>query len=440
MNKIIYYFYYLLKVIKYKYPVNPLKIFKFLQESQYWTKDEIKSYQCEKINNLLKKVKNSSIYYQKSLSGINLPISSLDAFYNDISLITKEIIKKNSAQLKTTHHSSRYKRTTSGSSGDPLSVYISSMAEVYRKAGVMRFKSWWGIKPNDKSVLIWGFKNTNTKKPNFLGNIKRKLRNRYDINVFNLNKKTIYDFYKDIEEFKPSYIRGYKSAILQFAELLDNNGLIFKNFRFKVAIVTSEVLMESEREYIKNTLNCKVANEYGAVEAGLFAYECPHGSMHINEESVYIYTDKNNNIFVTELYNHSMPLINYKIDDVVNISDRQCSCGRTSRLINKIEGRLCDYVIKPDGSKISQYIFYYIIKELDDIGFRNSIIKYKIIQQQNCFIFNIIPDKGYKNAVKDYIRKRMYKEIGKTINIKFKIVDNIRREKGGKLRFFVREE
>jgi len=97
-------------------------------------------------------------------------------------------------------------------------------------------------------------------------------------------------------------------------------------------------------------------------------------------------------------------------------------------------------VICPDGTEKSQYIFYYIIKELDDIGLEKSIVKYKIIQNKFLFSILIIPDSNYCDEVENYIRKRLYEEIGCNIEIDLKIVDQIPFEKSGKLRFFKREQ
>ncbi|MBZ0183573.1 MAG: hypothetical protein K8F60_14035 [Melioribacteraceae bacterium] len=421
------------------YPVNPRKLFLGLIKSQYWDDDQYHSHQVEQLNRLLKSAKESSEFYENKFSNITLPINSIDDFFEKASTINKSEIIKNTDRISTCNYSTGFKHTTSGSSGDPLSLNISPLAEAYRKASVLRFQNWWGIKQTDKSVLIWGRKTTPHQNNTWLNKIKAQLRNRYDINVFELNERSIFTFFSDIEEMRPVYFRGYKSAIIHFAELMEKSKLKFHKTKLKVVIVTSEILLDTEREYLKKIYGCAVANEYGAAEAGLFAYECPNGSMHINEECVLISTNKNNELLVTELFNDFTPLIQYKIGDSIKISDEKCECGRTSRIIETIEGRSSDYVVKPDGTKLSQYIFYYIVKELDDIGFAESILKYKIVQKANKFSFYIVRGKRYKPEILDYISKRITQEIGNEIFVDFNIVDVIEREKSGKLRFFVRE-
>lgn len=439
MNKWLFKTYQYFKNRKYRYPLNLNNLLVFLLKSQYWNRDKIEELQLNQLNLLLRESKKYAAYYKNSLENIPQTLESLNLFNSKVPFLTKKDIIENINELKSDILQRNYKHTTSGSTGNPMSIEISGLAEVYRKAGVLRFHEWWGINPNDKSVLIWGVKKTKEEASSLFDYLKKALRNRYDINVFDLSPDSIFKFYTEIEKIRPKFIRGYKSALLQFAELLDRANLKFTNFEFKVAIVTSEVLMEDERMYIESILGCRVANEYGSAEAGLFAYECPSGSMHIFEEAVYINTNEQDEVFVTEYFNNNMPLIQYKNDDKVIISEKHCPCGRTSRVIESIEGRINDFILRADGGKISQYLFYYIVKELDDKGFENSILKYKIIQKFNVFLFYIVAGPNFDSKVEQYIRGRMINEIGAGIKITFIKVDKINREKSGKLRFFVRE-
>lgn len=417
-----------------QYPISPEKLLNSLNDSQYWTKEKMENYQLLQFNILLEKAKENTEYYNTLLRDVETPLSSIDEIKN-ISYLKKEVIKEH-PQTLITKIKGYVKGVTSGSTGNPLWVYTSNMARSYRLAGRMRFYKWWDLDVySDKSVLIWG-RIAQKKKFSF----RQLFRKRIDINVFSLNRESIFEYYKKIEAFKPKYIRGYKSAILLFAELMVERDLKFKKFNLKYAIVTSEVLFEDERKYIEKALGCKVINEYGAVESGLFGFECPEGSMHIFEEAVYSFTDNDGSFIVTELHNDKMPLINYAIGDKVVLSDKKCKCGRTLKVIEKIEGRLNDFVLKPDGTKLSQYLFYYIMKELDKIGFVNTVSKYLVIQDGLTFDIHIVPSPEYSIQVEEYIQKRIYEEIGNNIVINFHYSDELPREASGKLRFFIRKK
>lgn len=437
MHKFFFNIYQYFKFQKGRYPINPLTLLKELQKSQYWSREKIKEYQLEKINILIKTALSETSYYKDILNNKKIRFIDLNEFINDFPKLYKNNIIENDEKLKNYNSRNWVKHTTSGSTGLPMTIEVSGLASAYRIANVMRFKSWWGIESHDKSVLIWGRKKT--AKNSFILRFKTLFNNRLDINVFELNDKTISHYFKQIEDYNPKYIRGYKSAVISLVSLMEKHSLTFIKTKLKVVIVTSEVLFERERLYIERILNCKVANEYGASECGLFSYECPEGSMHLSEELIYLSTIENDVVIVTDIHNERMPLINYINNDKIYLSNDNCRCGRTSRVVKKIEGRVNDYVKCPDGTKKSQYIFYYIISELDEIGMKDSVRQYKVIQEKNKFIIEIVPGSNYNDSALDYIKRRILEEVGKEIEIDIIKVKEIKRDKSGKLRFFIRK-
>jgi len=426
---------------KKKYSISPLAIIHFLEKSQYLSRNQIERYQLEKIKFIINHAINYSTYYQdkfKTKQEIRILGDMIELPY-----LSKEIIRENAEDIFIKSDQKKYfTHTTSGSTGDPLVVFVDPLTQAFRIADFISRLGWWGIYPSDKNVLIWGKKDTNQVKR--IHPLKRIIKNIYQrnffINVFDLNSKTISDLYYEIRNFHPIYIRGYTSAVLQFAELLKNQRLEGSKLKIQHAIVTSEVLLDEQRKFIEEELKCNVINEYGAAETGLIAFECPLGKMHINEESLYIFSNEYRELIITDLNNVKMPIINYNIGDKVEISNEVCTCGRHLRVIKKIDGRIGDFIIKPNGEHLSQYTIYYIVKELDDLGFSRNIKKYKLIQKGTNFDFIFVKDIAYHDGVKSYIAEKLYSEIGKNININFHSVEKIPRDTSGKIRFFVRQE
>jgi phenylacetate-CoA ligase len=134
-----------------------------------------------------------------------------------------------------------------------------------------------------------------------------------------------------------------------------------------------------------------------------------------------------------------MPLINYKVGDKLIFAPGLCECGRTLKLIDSIEGRAGDVIIKPNGEKLSQYFFYYAAKNLDSMGYANGILKYKVIQNGNNFDYFIVKGNNFKEEILEYLLEKMKDTIGKSITVRFHFVEEIPRESSGKLRFFKRE-
>ncbi len=141
---------------------------------------------------------------------------------------------------------------------------------------------------------------------------------------------------------------------------------------------------------------------------------------------------KEGEIIVTGLYNYAMPLIRYKLGDVGIPTDEVCSCGRNWPLIKSIEGRADDYLILPSGRIISP-------RNINVIENIPGIKEYKIIQERkNLFNVLIIPDKNYslqtEKEVEEQIKLGCF---GEDICVEVRVVDEIPRERTGKLRTII---
>ncbi len=424
----------------------PTDILNFLKKSQYWDRDKIEKYQTDQLNRLLHVAYEGSPFYTEHYNNHIIKLNNV----NEISAlpnITKDIIKNNLERMLVKNIKCRsFEHITSGSTGDPLTVQISTEAQVFRSAGVYRFYDWWDIRPYDRNILIWGRKGTQQQESSvdILKKIKTTIRKNtvgrtFFINVFNLSSALIKEYYDKAVAFKPVYLRGYMSGVVQYAGLLSEAGLDASRLNLRLVVVTAEILFDYQRSYLEKVFACPVANEYGSADAGLFAFDCPHNKMHIFEEAVLLSPLADGRLSVTEYHNTKMPLINYINNDSISISDEACDCGRTLRVINNIHGRIMDYVVASNGQKIVSAFFQYLIKELDDIGLKNCVKKFKVIQRGLIIEFFIVKDKGFSNEVVRYLSKRIKTVLGNEIHIQFHIVDEIEREKSGKLRNFIQE-
>jgi len=418
------------------------KIAHHLSKSQYYNIDKLKKYQEMQIEKLNNHVRENNEYYKsigKELTKKNILSGFIRLSKNSLATQFDKIYKKTS--------NNEYLHITSGSTGQPCKVITSRGSEAHRLAQRNRFYDWWKVKPDDRNVLIWGKLTTSSKTSKTIVNrIKERIKSLFfeqkthHFSVFSLSNTSIFNYFQEIKKRRPKFIRGYTSGIHQFCSLLESSGLDGHSLGFKVAFVTSEILLENQRDYIQRILGCPVANEYGAAEVGLIAYDCEYQNLHICEELINPIIDEEGNLLITDLLNFSTPLINYEIGDQIVFSKNKCKCGRESRVIEKINGRTGDLIQKTDGSFISQYLFYYAIKDLDNMGLARSIKQYKVFQIGYHFDVYLIKDVNYDKKAIDFIKKRMKAEIGEDITIKIIFVLEIEKEKSGKVRFFKRKK
>jgi len=416
------------------YRSNIVKAYKNIDRSQYFPANVIRELQLRLLNALL--MSSDLTWYSNKMNG---PVTIKKILDRSIGLSKNELRDEFEKLYKPAKK--EFDHVTSGSTGRPLKVISSNISEVQRAAHRMRFYSWWGITPWDRNILIWGKMTTGQTERKC---IKKRLKDilleprELFINVFELSEATIGYYYQQGLEKKAIFIRGYTSGVYQFCSLMQKKGLDGKKLGIKLAIVTSEILLEDHRKFIKEILGCKVANEYGAAEIGLFACECPEGRMHICEELNLLLTQPDDSLLVTDLHNTCTLLINYEIGDRIVISDKPCSCGRGLRVIEKIDGREGDLVKKPSGEFISQYVFYYAAKEIAAMGFPDSISQYKVIQQGLHFTVSIVKGADFKAEAVGLFIDHIKQKIGKEISVNIEFVNEVQKERNGKIRFFQR--
>jgi putative adenylate-forming enzyme len=128
------------------------------------------------------------------------------------------------------------------------------------------------------------------------------------------------------------------------------------NLRIRPARVISvaEVLDALDRKIIETAFAVRVDQVYQCTE-GFLAASCPHGSLHLQEDIVVVQevdlpTDgtpgevgvRRIEPIVTDLWRRTQPIIRYRLNDILWISERPCSCGCAFRVIARIEGRRDD--------------------------------------------------------------------------------------------------
>src|SRR5207237_7042627 len=95
--------------------------------------------------------------------------------------------------------------------------------------------------------------------------------------------------------------------------------------------------------------------------------------------------------------NQAFPLIRYDVGDVITISENQTSvCGRGGILIEKIVGRVEDYIVTPDGRLVGR--LDHLFK--DSLNVREAQIVQK---QKDEIIIRLVCEHGFSETDKDSI-------------------------------------
>src|SRR5215469_8001465 len=74
-------------------------------------------------------------------------------------------------------------------------------------------------------------------------------------------------------------------------------------------------------------------------------------------------------ILVTDLLNYAMPLIRYRIGDLGAWAAGTCPCGRGLPRLEKVAGRVTDFLVGCDGRLVSGvYLATYVVAQRPSLG------------------------------------------------------------------------
>ena len=274
-----------------------------------------------------------------------------------IPIVTRKDIQNNLNDMISTKINRAHcvKKKTSGSSGVPLLILRDNDASNFKSAVSLRQFLECGGKLRDKQLQLRerGASSLpeNLNKPFYepLGFLRTEWVKTGEI----LDGLVPY-----IKAYRPDVLIGYPGFLQLLAEKMKSE------VRVRIIFSTGEILSKHCRHVLSSSFGAKIIDSYGCAEAGDIAWECPEGHQgyHMNVDSVLtefvqdgeaVAAGEDGEIVLTNLFSFAMPFIRYKIGDVGVPIDEKCSCGRTLPLMRILKGRSDDFIILPNGKRLS---------------------------------------------------------------------------------------
>jgi phenylacetate-CoA ligase len=328
---------------------------------------------------------------------------------------------------------------TGGSSGEPLIFYLGKRRISADVAAKIRATRWWGVDIGDPEVVIWGSPVELTKQDHV-----RELRDRIFrtklLSAFDMTEETMLSYLDFIRQFRPLHIFGYPSSIALLCDFARKRNIHLDDLGVKVVICTAERLYDHQRELIAEVFGARVANSYGARDAGFIANECPEGRLHIADENILVEIvdqaghplppGEMGEIVVTELESHEFPFIRYRTGDMGVLSDERCPCGRGLTVLKSVEGRSTDFIVTPAGKVLHGLALIYKVRDTEGVE------SFKIVQEEYDRIrLILVVNDRFTPVGEEAIRTDWLKRLGDEVNVSFEYTERIAAEKSGKFRY-----
>jgi len=168
----------------------------------------------------------------------------------------------------------------------------------------------------------------------------------------------------ELRACRPDVILTYPGVLDRVAALpaAEREGI-----RPRVIFTGAEVLTPLVRASLQETFGARVHNLYASTEFHLIAWECPAsatGTLHVCDDALVLEVladgrparpGERGEAVVTGLHGYAMPLVRYRIGDVVLRGETPCRCGAPFSTLEQVEGRTIDYFRLPNGRTIHPY-------------------------------------------------------------------------------------
>jgi len=247
------------------------------------------------------------------------------------------------------------RRSTSGTSGEPLTIFMSGPEMLFRKITMLdSFRRVTKLQLPLRLVDVGAYKGGSDLVQRLgLVQIERLYRNT-----------PIEEQAQRLSCLRPHIVEGRPSSLWALAREAGRQGLSLP--RPRVVITFGETLHHHVRQAVAGAFGCRLIDCYNCEEVGSVAWECPSGTgrMHLNPDTavVEIVDDDGRplgpgelgRVLLTNLYNVTMPFIRYEIMDRAALEPAGvCACGFEGPSMRLIEGRDEDFFTLPDGRELT---------------------------------------------------------------------------------------
>lgn len=415
---------------KYNYFID---IFK---QNKKLTRDELFDINKKRYKEFILNAINNSSYYRQLYINIKNPEDIRNI--SKLPILNKEDLRSNIKEIVINSNERLLINKTGGTTGKSLEVYTRPVNQQERFAMLDDFRSRFGYELGKRTAWFSG-KSLLTKK-----DIKRSVFWKTDYyykvryySTFHIKEAYLKYYIENLAQFKPEFIVGFPSSILEIAKYGIKNGYDFPNGMIKAIFPTAETITDDMRQPIESFFKAKMYNQYASSEGAPFIFECTNNKLHLELQSgVFEVLDDNNQptkygkLVVTSFTTEGTPLIRYDIGDSIELSDEVCDCGNNNPLVKAILGRIDDYVFSIENGKINLGNVSNTLKDT------KGIVKFQAIQDSlDTIQLKIIVDKEiYSSDIEKIFIKNWKDRVGNATLIQIEYVEDIPNETSGKYR------
>lgn len=357
--------------------------------------EELNKRNEEKFLKIFRKAYDKSPFYHKLYAEADIRKEDITclADIKKLPVITKDIVKKHADEMLTVPRKLMIAANTSGTTGTPLKIYESwpsiwlSQAYTYcarRRNGFTYGQPLVSLRGNlDKSQIY----------------LKVHINNTLYLSSYNINQRTVKLYHDLIIKHKPVAIEGYPSSLYSLALFLKDAGL---KQNVPVAFTSSETLLDYQRKLIEEQLGTEIYDNYGMTEMTIYLQEAYNHQGYYEMPGYSINEYVEDGEICTSLINESFPMIRYRSNDIIEMA--KATEENPQIVVQRVVGRVDDYVVCKDGSMVTRIAFIKSGKCIKACQW--------IQEEKGKVIICIVPDDGFTEQDRLFVVNETRKRVG----------------------------
>ncbi len=360
----------------------------FLAESEWWSLDELRAYQDERLAAVVRHAYDTVPYYRDIMDRRGLKPSDVARVEDlpKLPILTRDDVTANLDRLLSTavRKSDLRMVSTSGTTGSLLHAYWDREVDVMNNACLWRGRRWAGFEFGRPyaTLLARALVSRSQKRPPFWR--YNRSWNQIFLSPIHMTDEFIPYYLDELRRWRVEALDAYPSSAYVLARFLESRG---EHLPLSCVFTTGEPLLQPERELIEERFSCRAFDGYSQAERVMYSSECDRHTGHhvyseygvtelVDDEGAQVAQGSVGLIVATGLHNLAMPLLRYAVGDTASLASEPCECGRGLPLLHDVATREDDIVVTPDGRLIPPLTLQLAFRQVPGIV-RSQVVQHK---------------------------------------------------------------
>jgi phenylacetate-coenzyme A ligase PaaK-like adenylate-forming protein len=432
-------------------PARLLSLQQQFAQSERWSPERLARQQFRQLTRLVLHAYDQSPFHRARLEGCGYRRGQevTPELWQRLPLLSRRDVQEHAPLLACrdvpAEHGGTMSGGTSGSTGTPLRVLSTELAQLFWQAITLRQQFWHRRDLRLKFASIRREHEDRAFPPDGLAfpnwTVPEGLVYPTGPGVLLDNRSTPAEQAEWLLREEPDYLLTFPSVAQELARYCLEHGLKLK--RLKDISTLGEVVMPRVRTICRQAFGVEISDMYSAVEIGYIALECPARRYHVQSEAVLLEVlddagrpcepGEFGAVVVTPLHNFAMPLLRYSIGDFAAVGDA-CACGRRLPVLTEILGRARDTVMLPSGTR--RYAWFGMRRFAEIPG----IVQYQVVQKTLYDLeVKLVTREPLGPESEEKIRENLRKSLGEHFSVLLTYHETIPRTASGKYFDFLSE-